>query len=973
MKKNFFAKLGHFFLVSAVLFNGFGVAFVKADVVEVLGMSPNTATLSEGDINPISLVTISNSSTSTINLTFTMSGEAVRSIDGSGDYELFVGEGSPFVVVDTNLISVPANDSVIFPINIINDTVSENAESFGLTFETASYDDENRTPVEGFSSRGAINFTINDNDITPPTFDTIVPSPFSRNESDNFGGIATFINNASTTLDFHFEISGTASTSDYIIETTSRSINENGDVMAVPNSVDLENGIISGVTGNEKRRFNFKPVEDTEVEIDETVIITLKYATDIEQRVYDFADISYTTIIKDNDTASTTTTANVTFSFSTSTINENSGNVNVANVINNENQDVSVKFTFSGTAVYGTDYTLRSGTGTSIFGNGTEAVLLIGINSSSSFPLTLNTVDSDKTVEITLTQVNFADNSTTTSFTAGNVTTHTLTIKNVPTSGENNIPTIKTPIATQYIDLYVTSTLTINNEILKNLFFDLDTNDRVGISLTNNTDATVVTTTSDIEFSSLVLTGLKVGTSTIELTGDDHRGGIVTSTFDVIVTDSTPVEGNNAPTSTVIDDKTLEVGQTFDIIPSVIFEDVEDSDDKLTYGVEISAGSVVSVTTTNFTNSWAYTFTAESVGTSTITLSATDLGGLSTSTSFKVTVTEDVTPILIKEIVNQTLKVGESVVLNLNDYFSDPNEDVLSFLTSINVPNLITTTLNTETNKLTITGVAIGTTLMSVTASDSQHSVYDIFNVTVKENNEGNTDNNTGSSNGGGSLLPNTAPQASMVVGQEVTIEVNKEITFDASSSVDKEGNIRFYFWNFGDGSDEVYYTVPTVKYTYTKIGNYTLNIKVKDAYGAESSAQVKVKVVAGKASTNTGTPNTNTESGTKTETETTTSTSTTDTPTPVEETGSTGSTNNNTNNNTSANNTEEEAITTEEENTSIEEETTSENTEEEITEEVPAETTEELPTWIKIIFGSGALAAIAGAGLAINRVRKNV
>src|SRR3989339_720565 len=31
MKKNFFAKLGHFFLVSAVLFNGFGVGFVNAE------------------------------------------------------------------------------------------------------------------------------------------------------------------------------------------------------------------------------------------------------------------------------------------------------------------------------------------------------------------------------------------------------------------------------------------------------------------------------------------------------------------------------------------------------------------------------------------------------------------------------------------------------------------------------------------------------------------------------------------------------------------------------------------------------------------------------------------------------------------------------------------------------------------------------------------------------------------------------
>jgi len=204
----------------------------------------------------------------------------------------------------------------------------------------------------------------------------------------------------------------------------------------------------------------------------------------------------------------------------------------------------------------------------------------------------------------------------------------------------------------------------------------------------------------------------------------------------------------------------------------------------------------------------------------------------------------------------------------------------------------------------------------------------------------------------------------------------NKEITFDASGSIDKEGNIRFYFWNFGDSSDEVYYTVPTTTHTYSKVGTYTLTTKVKDAYGAESSAEVTVHVVKGNSTPsipdNTGntTENTNTETGTTPENTTST--------TPVEETGSTGTINTNINNgstNTENNTTEpnsgEEQNTTEEntENNN----TPENNTPEETVSSTPESGDQNLPTWIKILFGSGALAAVAGAGIAINRVRKNV
>ncbi|PIZ92408.1 MAG: hypothetical protein COX83_04410, partial [Candidatus Magasanikbacteria bacterium CG_4_10_14_0_2_um_filter_41_31] len=48
MKKNFFAKIGHFAVVGALLFNTFGVALVHAEVSTV-GFKTASAGVTEGD------------------------------------------------------------------------------------------------------------------------------------------------------------------------------------------------------------------------------------------------------------------------------------------------------------------------------------------------------------------------------------------------------------------------------------------------------------------------------------------------------------------------------------------------------------------------------------------------------------------------------------------------------------------------------------------------------------------------------------------------------------------------------------------------------------------------------------------------------------------------------------------------------------------------------------------------------------
>ncbi|OIO19140.1 MAG: hypothetical protein AUJ37_03680 [Candidatus Magasanikbacteria bacterium CG1_02_41_34] len=295
--------------------------------------------------------------------------------------------------------------------------------------------------------------------------------------------------------------------------------------------------------------------------------------------------------------------------------------------------------------------------------------------------------------------------------------------------------------------------------------------------------------------------------------------------------------------------------------------------------------------------------------------------------------------------------------------FNDPDENRLMFSVSGNTNESAVTANFDDVSNLTLTGLHVGTSTIEVTADDQYNGIVTTtFDVVVTDS--------TPTNNGGGTFLPNTPPTAAFTTGQEVTIAVNTEVTFDASDSTDKEGNIQFYFWNFGDESAEEYYTAPTVTHTYTTIGTYTLAVRVRDSHGAESTATVAVHVVKENGSTpttetgNSGTPSTSTPStdnGTPTDNGNTPEETRETTVPPTRETTTPG--------------TPTEATPSGEE---VTEEPTTDNTEQKTTndngEEVETPTTEEkqgLPTWIRIFFGSGAVAAIAGAGIAINRARK--
>jgi hypothetical protein len=109
-------------------------------------------------------------------------------------------------------------------------------------------------------------------------------------------------------------------------------------------------------------------------------------------------------------------------------------------------------------------------------------------------------------------------------------------------------------------------------------------------------------------------------------------------------------------------------------------------------------------------------------------------------------------------------------------------------------------------------------------------------------------DNGTGSDLGADEFV-NSVPTAAFVVATPNPRSA-QPVTFDASSSTDREGaiggGIVQYQWNFGDGTTETT-TTPTVSHTYPKDGTVVVQLVVIDRQGAASPpAVMPVKLTDG-------------------------------------------------------------------------------------------------------------------------------
>jgi len=287
-----------------------------------------------------------------------------------------------------------------------------------------------------------------------------------------------------------------------------------------------------------------------------------------------------------------------------------------------------------------------------------------------------------------------------------------VTVNNV-----NDAPTVANPVADQSLSEHFSST-TIN---LSTTFTDPD-GDALTITATSG-DIQVVNVS--VTNTTLTITEVGLGVSAITLTATDGSLS-VTDQFNVTVNNV-----NDAPVlqNPVADFSLNEHFGVHDMNLSGVFSDPDGN--TLTITPVSSNPAVVSAGISGTT----LTLTEVGIGSSTITLTASD-GSLSANDAFIVTVLNvNDAPYVANEIPNQYLNEHfTSTTINLSTIFADPDGQTLTLTPSSSNTGVVTVSISGNT--LTIAEAGIGISTITVTASDGSLSVDETFTVTVTNVND---------------------------------------------------------------------------------------------------------------------------------------------------------------------------------------------------------------------------------------------
>ena len=90
-------------------------------------------------------------------------------------------------------------------------------------------------------------------------------------------------------------------------------------------------------------------------------------------------------------------------------------------------------------------------------------------------------------------------------------------------------------------------------------------------------------------------------------------------------------------------------------------------------------------------------------------------------------------------------------------------------------------------------------------------------------------------------LLAPPVPEFTTDISEDYGV-VGEVITFDASASVDPDGDIVTYAWNFGDGN-AITEETPTITHTYTTADTYTVKLTVVDDHGISMSNTTTITI----------------------------------------------------------------------------------------------------------------------------------
>ena len=232
--------------------------------------------------------------------------------------------------------------------------------------------------------------------------------------------------------------------------------------------------------------------------------------------------------------------------------------------------------------------------------------------------------------------------------------------------------------------------------------------------------------------SAVIITPVAEGAGRVTVTATDTGGSNGTATQTFAVTVSPPANrppepvGVLAPVTLGVDDAAV----TVDVAAG--FRDPDG--DGLTYGATSSAPGIVSVVVFGS----AVVVTPVSEGTSSVTVTATDVDGSNTAATqtFLVTVTAPANrpPEPVGVLAPLTVAVDEaSVTVEVSGAFRDPDGDALTYAATSSAPGVASVSMSGSA--VTVTPVAPGKSTVTVTATDtggSDTSATQTFRVTVQ-------------------------------------------------------------------------------------------------------------------------------------------------------------------------------------------------------------------------------------------------
>ena len=321
--------------------------------------------------------------------------------------------------------------------------------------------------------------------------------------------------------------------------------------------------------------------------------------------------------------------------------------------------------------------------------------------------------------------------------------------------------------------------------------------------------------TAGAEGSTVTIIAVAAGTATVTVTASDPDGA--SAAQEVSVTVEAP---NRAPVA-VGEIPPVEMLEG-DVVAAPIGDFFSDPDgDTLTYAAESSDTTVVMVEMVEHVLSMM----AVAAGETTVTITATDPGGLSaTQTAYLTVVAANESPEPADTIPDQTLAPGDTVTLDVSNAFSDPDGDTLAFTAMSDDTTVAAVSVDGST--VTIVAIEVGSASITVTATDPGGlSAYQEFDARVAI----------------GNLAPETVGEIAaqtLKVGAEATLDVSgyfsdpngDTLTYAASSSDETVAGVTI------DGE--------TVTITGAAEGVADLTVTATDPGGLSAGQEAEIRVV---------------------------------------------------------------------------------------------------------------------------------